>query len=500
MTAQPPTLLAAEADASRANAIRSAFAGTGWVLECAATLAEARACLAAAPVTLTIAGERLPDGPGTALVEAQAGGPGRPVVLLGDGGESAAVEAIKAGALDYVVATGQAIAALPRVAERALREWGHILDRRRVEADLLHVQKIETVGQLAGGVAHDFNNLLTVINGFCDLALARPSGDAAVREAMVAVRQAGDRAVGLTRQLLAFARKQVAEPRVVDLNDLIAGARRLLERAVGDGVRLVVDAVPDLGPVRIDPVQFEQVLLNLAVNARDAMAATGTLTLRTANEAGPDGPRVRLEVSDTGSGMTPEVLARAFEPFFSTKGQRGTGLGLASCQGIVHLAGGTIEAASRPGLGTTFTLRFPRSAAVPAAAGTAAMPDVRGGREVVLSVEDDPMVQHFVAEVLRRRGYEVLTASSGAEALDLLAGRPGGVPLMVTDILMCDMSGRDLAERVRRSAPGTRVLFATGLDPGAEPAAPGGGPPVLRKPFTADELARKVRELLDAPL
>jgi CheY-like chemotaxis protein len=328
-----------------------------------------------------------------------------------------------------------------------------------------------------------------------------------VEEVLKAARRAAD----LTGQLLAFGRKQFLAPRVLDLNAVVREAERLLGPVVGTDVRLVTKLAPALGPVRIDPGQVRQVLLDLALNARDAMPRGGTLTVTTANvtldaayarsrlEVHP-GPYVLLTVADTGTGMTPEVQARVFEPFFTTKGVgQGTGLGLAAVYGVVKQSGGHVEVESAPGCGTTFQVYLPRHEGAGPEPVVAAPAPAPGGTETLLLAEDEEQVREFVRLVLERRGYRVLAAADGPEALDLAARHPGPIHLLVTDVVMPGMSGWDLADRLAAVRPELRTLYLSGFTGDAAVRHGLSGPAVafLTKPFTPDALVRKVREVLD---
>ncbi|VTT99410.1 hypothetical protein, partial : Putative uncharacterized protein OS=uncultured Desulfobacterium sp. GN=N47_I07050 PE=4 SV=1: PAS_4: HisKA: HATPase_c: Response_reg [Gemmataceae bacterium] len=384
-----------------------------------------------------------------------------------------------------------------------------VTEWRAVEARFRQAQKMEAFGQLAGGVAHDFNNLLTVINGFTDLLLeGLPPGDP-LREAAGEVRNAGERAAALTAQLLAFSRKSIVEPKVLDLNDVVARVGKMLRRLIGEDVPLATELADGLHRVWADRGQVEQVLVNLAVNARDAMPRGGRLTVRTRNvevAAGADrrpGPYAELAVSDTGVGMTDEVRAKIFEPFFTTKdvGQ-GTGLGLATVHGIVSQAGGYIDVATEPGQGTTF------SVLLPAVDGPAARPEVRAaatgvprGSETVLLVEDELAVRRLARAALEGVGYRVLEAGSGAEAVRIADQCADPIDLLVTDVVMPGMGGVDVAAAVRARRPATPVLFVSGYtdDDIVRYGLGGDGTAFLQKPFTPQSLARKVRAVLDAP-
>ena len=371
-----------------------------------------------------------------------------------------------------------------------------VSERRRLEDQYRHAQKMEAVGQLAGGVAHDFNNLLTIINMNADLLLATlPDGDDR-REGLEEIRRAGERSAGLTRQLLAFSRKQVVAPRVFDLVALVADAGRMLSRLLGPAVELATP--PAAGPVwvRADPGQVEQVVMNLAVNARDAMPDGGRLTVTTA----ADGRWAVLTVADTGVGMTAEVRDRVFEPFFTTKAVgKGTGLGLAVVHGVVEQSGGRVTVDTAPGAGTTFRVRLPLAdppgLGAKAASGFRAAPR---GTETVLLVDDEAAVRSLTGQVLRRYGYTVLEAADAAGATTLAECHPGRLDLLVTDVMMPGGDGRRLADQLRRRRPGLRVLFVSG-SPDAMVVPHGGGADILPKPYSPIALAEKVRDVLDAP-
>ena len=381
--------------------------------------------------------------------------------------------------------------------------------RRALEEQLRQAQKLEAVGHLAGGVAHDFNNLLTVINGYTDLMLADAPADEFVRESLVETQRAGKRAAELTRQLLALGRRQVLAFRILDLNEVVRGTERMLRRVLGEDIRLVADLAPDLGNVMADPGQMEQVLMNLVVNARHAMPTGGTLTIATRNVPPDDGPAgpprgksVELAVTDTGTGMTDEVRARLFEPFFTTKGPgQGTGLGLAVVHGIVAQSGGRILVESQPGQGTTFRILLPVTEEP--AEDDEPTPDHKAadrGTETVLVVEDENGVRALTARILRTAGYTVLEAADGLEAVKVAADHPGGIDLVVTDVVMPGGSGSEVAGRLTAARPGLRVLYVSGY---ADDAVVRHGVAAdrvnfLAKPFTPAALATKVRAVLDA--
>ncbi len=384
-------------------------------------------------------------------------------------------------------------------------------ERRRLEEQLRQSQRMEIVGRLAGGVAHDFNNLLTPILGYCDLLLARLPDDAPMREDLSEIRRSADRAATLTRQLLAFSRKQVLQPKVVDLNGHIGDAAKLLRRVIGEDIQLSLSLAPGLRRVKVDPGQMDQVLLNLAVNARDAMPGGGTLTIATGNvevdaEAAERhaeveaGPHVMVTVSDTGTGMTKEVQARLFEPFFTTKEVgKGTGLGLATVHGIVRQSRGHIWVYSEVGRGTTFKIYLPEEQrATDEQRGPASESVPAKGTETLLLVEDDDTVRGFAARVLRGAGYTVLEARSGEGALRESKGHAGGIDLLLTDVVMPGMSGREVARQLGASRPRTRVLYMSGYTEDAIGlhGVLDEGTLLLEKPFTPAVLLGKVREAL----
>ncbi len=390
-----------------------------------------------------------------------------------------------------------------------------ITERRKLEGQLRQAQKMEAVGRLAGGVAHDFNNLLTVIGGRCHLVLGTLAAEHPLRRDVELIRGASERAAQLTHQLLAFSRRQVLEPKVLDLNAVATGIEPLLRRMIGEDIQVTITPGRELGRTKADPGQIEQVILNLAVNARDAMPQGGRLTIETANAAvpaagavGASGPApgpgfVVLTVGDTGHGMSAETQAQIFEPFFTTKDPgKGTGLGLSTVYGIVQQSGGQIAVQSEVGRGTTFHIYLPRVDAgeVSKQASPSEAPVTPRGTETVLVVEDDEALRHLAREVLTVLGYTVLEAGHPTEAIRIAQGYGHTIHLLVTDVVMPEMNGRRLAETLAAARPGLRVLYMSGYTAGTV-GADGileAGAHFLQKPFTPLGLGRKVREALTA--
>ena len=386
--------------------------------------------------------------------------------------------------------------------------------RAALEEQLRHSQRLEAVGRLAGGVAHDFNNLLTAIRGSSDLLLEDLPPDSPLRAEVVEIGRAVDRATSLTRQLLAFSRRQVISPAVLDPNRALRESYRMLTRLVREDVRIVLEPGAGIGSVRVDPHQLDHALANLTVNARDAMPSGGTITISTSEVeilagAAPPGGRpgrwVVIAFRDDGQGIPPEVQAHLFEPFFTTKAPgKGTGLGLATVYGIVEQSGGFVTVDSAPGAGTTFRIHLPR---VDEPAVRAAEPD-RGaaaaprGTETILVVEDEPAVLRVAKEALERQGYRTLVAAGPGEALELVRARGDGIALLLTDVVMPGMNGSELVAAAREIVPGLKALYMSGY--GVHILAPHGalapGIELLQKPFTADALVCRVRDVLDGPV
>jgi PAS domain S-box-containing protein len=387
-----------------------------------------------------------------------------------------------------------------------------ITERRRLEEQVLQSQKMEAVGRLAGGIAHDFNNLVTAILGYADLLESSFDPQDPRRADVVQVSRAAEHAADLTRRLLTFARRQASEPRVLDVNELVDHLQRMLTRVLGEEIHLLTSLAPSVWPVKVDASQLEQVLLNLVLNARDAMPEGGMVSIRTENvevatdaaesRAPSPGSYVRIAVSDTGLGLTPEAQAHLFEPFFTTKAPgKGTGLGLATCYGIVTQAGGHIAARSEAGRGTTFFVWLPRTH-VAAASGRPRGDTLAPAPadETVLLVEDESLVREVAERTLRQAGYTVVSARDARRAVELARRHEGRLDILVADVSMPHMSGRQLAAEVRALHPAVRTLFMSAFaDEDVRGQVQSEGAQLLWKPFTRDALARAVRAVLDGP-
>jgi signal transduction histidine kinase len=388
----------------------------------------------------------------------------------------------------------------------------NITERKRLEQQFLQTQKIETVGRLAGGVAHDFNNILTVINGNAEMSLVNLTPADPFYEAFTEIKKSAERASNLTRQLLAFSRKQIVEPKIVNLNQILLDMDKMFRRLIGEHIELVT--IPDmkLQMVRVDPGQVEQVLINLVVNARDAMPAGGKLTIETKNIELEEeyvhshlliapGRYVMFAVSDTGVGMDADTLSHIFEPFYTTKPKdSGTGLGLSTCYGIVKQNNGDIQVSSEPGKGTTITVYLPAEETEQISPELHQKEEILRGTETVLLVEDDPGIRKLILRILGKAGYEVREASNGNEALALVQENRDSFHLLITDIVMPLMGGRELANRVSQLFPEIKILFMSGYtdDIIVQHDILDGGIMFIHKPFTPGDFLRKVRDTLDA--
>jgi PAS domain S-box-containing protein len=397
---------------------------------------------------------------------------------------------------DRIVSMIVSVEAAPEDWSRAVVTFFDITDRKRLEEQIMQTQKLESLGRLAGGIAHDFNNLLMIISGYSDMLLANLDKPETLQRGLKEIRRAGERGAELTQQLLAFSRKQPAQPRAIDLNALVFESQGMLQRVIGEDIELEISLDPTAWTIKADRGQLHQVLMNLVVNGREAMPEGGVLSIATANArlTDPEGEYLHLRIRDTGIGMDEITRSHVFEPFFTTKGKgKGTGLGLATVFGIVTQAGGRIHVASEVGRGSTFDLYFPRMKSA-----VAEMPSAerRVGTTLagtVLVVEDQADVRTLTCTLLRDRGFDVLEAAGGEEALAAAQKFDGPIHLMVTDVIMPGMNGHELANRMASLRPGTRIIYMSGytdrirLD---DPAV------LLQKPFSADQLIAKVRDAL----
>ncbi|MGB7821769.1 MAG: ATP-binding protein, partial [Candidatus Sulfotelmatobacter sp.] len=389
-----------------------------------------------------------------------------------------------------------------------------ITERRVLEDQFRQSQKMEAVGRLAGGIAHDFNNLLMVVSGYTEVLLDQLTSAHPLHSKVEAIQQASDRATTLTRQLLAFSRKQHLELKVIDVNAIVADMERLLRPLIGEDIELTTSLAPAVGCTRADAGQLEQVIMNLVVNAKDAMSNGGKICIRTASVTLDDsyrpentfikhGPYVMISVSDNGQGMDRETQARIFEPFFTTKEKgKGTGLGLSTVYGIIKQSGGYVFVQSELGRGTVFTIYFPCVDGPSEAHGAAPLSlATAGGSETILLVEDEDSVRQLVRETLQSRGYHVLEAGNGNAALALAASHPDTIHLVITDVVMPGLSGHELVQQLLPTRPGAKVLYLSGYaeDAFASPLAAEDQKAFLQKPFTLQNLSRKVREVLGPP-
>jgi signal transduction histidine kinase len=460
--------------------------------------------------------QQLPDGTGLQLIrDAKADGAGKPIILLTGHGSGALDDAaLDAGATDYV--EKQLVGAqLERAIRYALRHWRAARTLHDREEQLRHAQKMEAIGRLAGGVAHDFNNLLTAVVGYTDLIRERLEPEEQTARDVGEIRKAADRAAALTRQLLAFSRKQFLNPTVMDLNETVTGLQHMLPRVIGEHIKTTIELSRELVRVRADASQMDQVLVNLVLNARDAMPSGGQLTITTENVSLdeeridaegltlPVGSYVMLGVSDTGMGMDSATRARAFEPFFTTKPKgKGTGLGLATVYGIVDQSGGGIAIDSAPGRGTSIRIYLPVTSAAVDHPIPEPLPSLSSaGSERILLVEDNEAVRELAVRALRRRGYTVQEARNAEEAIEWSQASTMKPQLLVTDVIMPGLSGPNLAARLMNQDPDLRVLYMSGYTDDATPAHGmyWGGVPLLQKPFTPGQLAERVRLALDSP-
>ena len=519
---QPLRFIHLESNPADAALIATTLRDAGILcqLKQAQTREEFLAALRQEGFSLILADTAVPGFDGaTALSLARTLHPDVPFLFVSDTqGEEFAIDMMQHGATDYI--SKQRLGRLVPSIKRTLRELDERLERRRAE-DALRVsekqfrqaQKMEAVGRLAGGLAHDFNNLLTVIMGHSQVLLGElPSGNP-IRAKIEEMQKAGERAASLIRQLMAFSRKQPLEPKILPLNSVVGNVESMLRRLIGEDIQLVIRPDPFNGHVKADPGQLEQVLMNLVVNARDAMPNGGLLAIETSQtelartpmhhlHPLPLGQYVKLTVTDTGCGMNADVLAHLFEPFFTTKEEhKGTGLGLSTVFGIVTTSGGGIDVWSQVGHGTTFDLYFPRvNPQATTADATAPQDRLRQGSETILLVEDDSGVRNLVRHELVKTGYQVIEAKNGVEACLTATQQSYHVDLLLTDVVMPGMNGRELAQHLSVIKPNLRVLFMSGylddisVNSGMDPHRT----TFLQKPFTPDLLLRTVRALLDS--
>lgn len=498
----------------------------GFRIESARRLSEALARLESGGIDLVLLDLGLPDSQGLETFRSlRNAAPHIPTIILtGNDDQETAIKAVREGAQDYLIkgqVTGNLLAQAARYAverkraEETLRKERKRAEeeRKRIEAQLRQAQKMDAVGRLAGGVAHDFNNMLQVILMGADMALAEATPGSPLGQNLLEIKKAGQRSADLTRQLLAFARKQIIAPRVLDLNDTVAGILKMLGRLIGEDIGLLWKPGHDLKAVKMDPGQIDQILANLVVNARDAIAGVGKVTIETGkaefDQAYCDthpgftpGQYVLLAVSDDGCGMDKETLANIFEPFFTTKESgKGTGLGLATVYGIVKQNNGFINVYSESGKGTTFKIYLPPHEAKAAAGGEKRESlEPATGTETVLLVEDQEALLTLAKRLLERLGYTVLAAGSPQGAIRLVEEHAGDIHLLITDIVMPEMSGGDLCQRLNALRPGLKCLFMSGYTANviAHRAILEEGVHFLQKPFSVEALAAKVREALSA--
>ena len=511
--ALPLRLLLVEDSADDADLILHELRRAGYDPTCerVQTAAEMQAALAQRSWDLVIADYVLPHfSAPDALTLVQESGLDLPfIVVSGAIGEETAVQAMRAGARDYIMKGN--LARLAPAIVRELHEAGARRERKQLEEQLRQAQRLEAIGRLAGGVAHDFNNLLTVISSRSQFILDRlPSTEPSRREAGL-ILEAARRAAALTRQLLVFSRGQLLQTRALNLNFVVAEMEGMLRPLIGERINMQSFLDPTLGRVKADKSHVEQVIMNLVVNARAALPDGGRLTIETANVDLDDaycrarvgtspGPHVMLAVTDNGAGMDAETQSHLFEPFFTTKGIMGTGLGLAVVYGIVKQSGGSISVLSAPGQGTSIKIHLPR---VDTTAEETELSSVfagsGAGTETILLVEDDEDVRAVVGEILRSHGYTVMEAHDGDQALQLSAVHEGVIHLVITDLVMPHVCGRELFDRMMPRRPDVRVLFVSGYADDTITDYDALGAYFLEKPFAAADLVRKVREVLNTP-
>lgn len=484
-------------------------------LECAITRVQNRADfeneIAQGNFDLIISDYRLPSFDGiSALGIAHEKCPEIPFIFVsGNIGEESAIETLKNGATDYILK--DRLLRLVASVKRAIREVEMRKEHKQLEEKFRQSQKMEAIGRLAGGIAHDFNNLLTVISGYSEVLMREYEKIPEVYQGLQEIRKAAEKSSALTYQLLAFSRRQMLRPKVLDLNGVIANSNQMLHRLVGEDIEHETSLDPNLGRIKVDPNQLEQVILNLVVNARDAMPGGGKITIQTTNTSlerlqgsyhqdVKAGEYVLLSVKDTGSGMTEEVKQHIFEPFFTTKGEgKGTGLGLATVFGVVRQSGGYVEVESEADKGTLFKIYFPRVEELCSPDEVKHAPTKQKGSETILLVEDEEAVRLLTRRILEAFGYRVLEAESGYKALATCGSYKDKIHMLLTDSIMPKMSGEELSKQIIKKFPDIKVLYISGytnLFWNKEPA-PKPNIGFLQKPFTPSTLGLKVREMLD---
>lgn len=445
-----------------------------------------------------------------ALVLAREKCPSVPYIFVsGNIGEESAIETLKNGATDYILKNG--LLRLTSSVKRALKEVEIRNEHQQLEEKFRQSQKMEAVGRLAGGIAHDFNNLLTVISGYSEMLLGNLENKSAIQHGLEEIRKAAAQSSALTRQLLAFSRKQILEPKVLDLNEAIHHSSKMFGRIIGEQIHLELSLTKGLGKIKVDPSQLEQIMLNLIVNCRDAMMKGGKVVIRTMNvhldevyvkhyQDAKVGEYVLLSVEDSGIGMTEEVKKRIFEPFFTTKEEgKGTGLGLATVFGIVKQSNGTIEVDSIVGKGTTFKIYFPRVEGQVDVTEKKPVSQKQKNSETILLVEDETSVRTLTRRILEMNGYTVLEADGGEKAISICQEHQGDIHLLLTDSVMPNMTGDELSQRILKLRPTMKVLYVSGYADRIpdEKIVKESKMVFLQKPYTPSALAVKLREILD---
>lgn len=535
MNLDPANILVAEDQKGLRVTLASNLEDQGYRVIACRNGAEALRCVQETPIDIVISDLHLPDVSGMEVLEAlkEMNPEAAFIVMTGAATVETAVQALNEGAFAYITKPFgmEQVLTIVRNAlrqQRLLRENRRLVDnlqlsnrelnneiaeRKRLEEQLIQSQKMEAVGRLAGGIAHDFNNLLTPILGYTQIALGSNTIEDNIRKHLQEIHTAANRASNLVRQLLSFARQEIIEPRVIDVNELIIETDDMLLRLIGEHIELVTKTSPSPATIKTDPGQIEQVLVNLVVNARDAMPDGGKLEIETYHVSvvgnhSPDNPEltagdyVVISVRDNGIGMTEEIKTRIFEPFYTTKGVgKGTGLGLSTCYGIVAQHGGLIKVDSSPGNGTTFKIFFPSVEYDSILPVENDLPTgTMDGLENILLVEDERMVREVAACTLRDHGYTVIEASDGSDGLRIAQEKvEGELQLLLTDMVMPNMGGKELAEKVLQVHPEIRVLYTSGyIDDTVVRTSMAEGDAFMQKPFTPDVLAHKVRAVLDA--